>query len=101
MHTYENDPHESYPHENLKCNNNTTQGLFRKYKVLKANGDNVDPAAEYFVLRIDKDPHARIALQAYADSVKEFNPNFASDLRCWLKYGLKGFAKSDLKNMGF
>ena len=42
------------------------RGLDKKrYTVTKTEGDT-DPDAQYFVLRIDKDPAARIALRAYA-----------------------------------
>ena len=37
--------------------------------------------AKYFVLRFDKDPHARVAMAAYADSVESVNPKFADDIR--------------------
>lgn len=40
----------------------------------------VDPKAQYFVLRFDKDPHARIALTAYMDSVRADNAEFADDI---------------------
>lgn len=49
------------------------------------------PEAQYFVLRIDcpdgkpADPHARKALECYADSVEQDNPQFAADIRKWLK----------------
>jgi len=43
--------------------------------------EEVDPNAEYFILRIDTDPHARVALKAYADSVEQDNPQFAKDIR--------------------
>ena len=61
-----------------------------KYNISKTNGKPVDPNADYFVLRLDKDPHARKALRAYAVSVKDDNPQFAIDL--WNKletYGIK------------
>ena len=41
----------------------------------------IKPRAEYFVLRFDKDPHARAAMAAYADSVESVNPKFAEDIR--------------------
>lgn len=44
----------------------------------------VDPEAQYFVLRVDKDLHARKALLAYADSVKDDNQAFAFELVAWL-----------------
>jgi hypothetical protein len=36
--------------------------------------------AAYFVLRLDKDPHALKALETYQESVKEDNPELAEDL---------------------
>ena len=52
-----------------------------KYIIEKVDGSPVDPDAEYFVLRLDKDPHARVAALAYADSVEKDNPVFATDIR--------------------
>ena len=45
------------------------KGLYKKYIITKANGEPIDPEAQYFVLRIDTDPHAREALKAYRDSL--------------------------------
>ena len=42
--------------------------------------EDVDPSATYFVLRLDEDPHARIAAQAYADSVRAENAELAKDI---------------------
>jgi hypothetical protein len=53
-------------------------GLFGKFVVRKSCGG--DPIAPCFVLRYDRDPHARVALLAYADSVKGENPQLAADL---------------------
>ena len=58
--------------------------LFGKYIVKKAFGKS-DPKAEYFVLRIDKDPHARVALLAYAQSIINKEPDFAVQLMDWVK----------------
>jgi hypothetical protein len=55
-------------------------GYHQKYIISKTNGNPVDPEAEYFLLRFDKDPHALKALYAYANSVKEDNPQLACDL---------------------
>lgn len=55
------------------------KGMYDKYSVLKKN-DYTDPQADYFVLRLDNDIHARKAALAYAESVKEENPNLAMDL---------------------
>jgi hypothetical protein len=61
------------------------KGFYRKYKIEKADGSPVDSCAEYFVLRIDTDIHARKALATYAKSVEKENPVFARDLINWLK----------------
>jgi hypothetical protein len=49
---------------------------------------DVDPDAEYFVLRLDlggRDIHhikaGRIAIHAYAEAIKDYIPQLASDLR--------------------
>lgn len=55
-------------------------GLFGKYKVEKSDGSPVDPAARYFVLRYDTDPHARLAVWSYAMAVRVDNPQLALDL---------------------
>ena len=58
-------------------------GLRKKYVVAKIE-DHVDPAAQYFVLRIDTDEHARKALWLYAKSVRKDNEALANDLINWL-----------------
>lgn len=46
---------------------------------------NINPAAKYFVLRIDKDPIAREALKAYIlGLVKKGDINLATQLNDWL-----------------
>ena len=55
-------------------------GYKKRYIISKTNGKPVDPMADYFVLRLDADPHARKALYAYSDSVKYDNPKFASEI---------------------
>jgi hypothetical protein len=55
-------------------------GIYDKYHVEKKDG-TTDPNADYFVLRIDSDSHARKAAIAYAESIKEENPNLAFDIR--------------------
>lgn len=64
------------------------QGLYSKYNVSKVDGSKVDPEAIYFVLRLDTDPHARKAAEAYADSLMDAyreegtgNPHLAMDIR--------------------
>jgi hypothetical protein len=53
---------------------------FNKYIITKSNGNPIDPEALYFVLRYDRDPHARVALAAYAQSVRTDNPQLADEL---------------------
>jgi hypothetical protein len=70
-------------------------GLRKKYyiqKIKQGKGESffnernpdwlepVEPNADYFVLRLDKDPHAQNALLAYAESVRIDNPQLANDL---------------------
>ena len=55
-------------------------GIYDKYHVEKTDG-TTDPEADYFVLRLDSDPHARKAAIAYADSIKDENPSLAYDIR--------------------
>lgn len=59
-------------------------GWKRKYYIQKRTPSglrSVPQRAQYFVLRFDKDPHARIAMAAYADSVEAVNSQFAEDIR--------------------
>ena len=60
-------------------------GLKNKYVIAKTDGSPVAPEAEYFVLRIDADPHARRALAHYADSVAADNLQLAREIREWLE----------------
>ena len=55
-------------------------GYDKKYIVTKRNGHLIDPEATYFVLRLDKDPHALEAMETYIDSVFEDNPQLAKEL---------------------
>lgn len=61
-----------------------TQGLFSKYIVQKADGSPVDPDAQYFVLWVDKDPAARLAVLTYAKAIQLNEPEFAEQLRQWV-----------------
>ncbi len=56
------------------------KGFYNKYTINKNDG-TTDPDADYFVLRLDNDPHARVAAYHYALSVKDTNPNLAFDLQ--------------------
>lgn len=54
--------------------------LYNKYRIEKADGSPVDPNADYFVLRLDKDPHALVAARAYAKSIELEDEDLAKDL---------------------
>lgn len=56
-----------------------------KYIIKKSNGNPMDPSGKYFVLKYFSlystyDPHAIIALKAYAEAVKRDNPLFADQI---------------------
>lgn len=57
------------------------RGLYGKFIIEKTSGEPLDPGARYMVLNYAQDPHARIAVAAYADSVETDNPTFAAELR--------------------
>lgn len=67
------------------------RGWYGKYIIEKVDGTPIDPQAEYFVLRIDKDPAARIAAMAYAEAIRETAPQLSIDIiqKCNL-YGSRG-----------
>lgn len=56
------------------------KGHYLKYNITKADGTPCDESADYFVLRLDTDPHARAAARAYSESCKHENMELASDL---------------------
>ncbi len=64
-------------------------GWREKYFISKQNHDDdgnmtgitfTDPEALYFVMRYDEDPHARVAMESYSDSVRQDNEKFADDI---------------------
>lgn len=44
---------------------------YQKYAIKKTSGLPVDPEADYFVLRIDKDPVAMLAAEVYAQNTPD------------------------------
>ena len=58
-----------------------SRGLYDKYTVIKNDRSEIDQDADYFVIRIDSDKHARVAALAYADSIKEENPHLSFDIK--------------------
>jgi hypothetical protein len=59
-------------------------GLFSKYIIQKADGSPVDPGAQYFVLRLDTDKAARIAIRAYIQELSDEDV-LKQDLIDWIK----------------
>jgi len=58
--------------------------IFGKYTVGKSDGTPVDPQAQYFVLRLDTDPHARVAARAYASSIQSEDPLLSAEMMAWI-----------------
>lgn len=54
------------------------RGLYAKYHVTRTDGKEKGP---YFVLAYTSDPHAAVALAAYAKSCEQDFPKLAADLR--------------------
>lgn len=60
------------------------RGLYNKFTVIKeSTGEVID---DCFVLRPDRDEHARAALLAYAKSCEFDNPVLHAELLAWLDY---------------
>ena len=60
------------------------KGLYHKYDVTNAEtGEELE--GEIFVLRLDRDPHAREAARAYARSCREENRPLADALERWVR----------------
>lgn len=61
-------------------------GLYNKYDITKQNGTEMDPRAEYFVLRHDPfGDHCHIeasreALRRYAEMIQPYYPQLAKDI---------------------
>jgi hypothetical protein len=58
------------------------RGLYGKYTIIK-NETGKEVEGDYFVLKLT-DPHAPVALRAYADSCRAENSQLANDLLAWL-----------------
>ena len=57
------------------------RGLYRKFAVHRIDGEDLPgrskDKAKYFVLDVVNDPHARVALQAYIDSLAIDFPEYS------------------------
>lgn len=62
------------------------KGLYNKYVIRKSDGSIVNPNADYFVLRLDKDGEknhvnaCRKAILLYANEIKSYLPELSKDL---------------------
>lgn len=70
--------------------------LYNKFNVTKVGGEPIDPKAEYFVLRVDKDYAAQQAVLKYADFIYLTDPEFAQELRDWVAE----FRQSEMVDIG-
>jgi hypothetical protein len=59
------------------------KGLYGKYTIWN-NDTGREVHGGYFVLKLT-DPHARKAVETYAESCKEDNPELSADLMAWLR----------------
>lgn len=59
----------------------TGRGLYRKYDVRRLNDpEGKHTQCNYFVLDLDHDPYAKVALRAYAVSCRQKFPQLSDDL---------------------
>jgi hypothetical protein len=65
-----------------------------RYLLRYSDGREVPANAKNFVLSYDEDPHARVALAAYAESVAAENPRLAADIRAELDHSQPAFQKA-------
>jgi len=64
----------------------TQHGFEDRFRVSRVDGQPINHKARYLVLDYSgRDPHAVVAIAAYADSIEIENPVMASDLRAALK----------------
>jgi hypothetical protein len=64
---------------------NPESTLHNKYRIEKTDGTPVDPNAQYFVLRPDKDPLARKAIRTYARGLTApEDQTFKQQLLAWV-----------------
>lgn len=65
-----------------------TTGIHAKYTVTRNDGKDgpgqKHHGCSYFVLDVDHDPHAHVALLAYAESCESESPELAKGLRKWV-----------------
>ena len=72
------------------------KGLYKKFIVIRTDGQSVTGQkhdnCEYFVLDITHDPHAILALSAYAVDCRDDHPQLAEDIMkvvCRISLGVR------------
>ncbi len=80
--------------------NDRNRGLYRRFDLYRV-GDDGEPqylvTDPYFILRYTTDPHARVALEAYADSCADDYPELAADL--YRQLGIDATEKTQLETI--
>jgi hypothetical protein len=56
------------------------KGFYNKYTVIK-NSTGEEVKEETFTFNLETDPHAEVAMLAYADAIEDVNPTLALDIR--------------------
>lgn len=56
-------------------------GFEERFCVTRTDGKPIRAEARYIVLDYASDPHAKVAILAYAESIAAENPRLASDVR--------------------
>jgi hypothetical protein len=56
-------------------------GFEDRFRVTRTDGKSIRDTARYLVLNYAEDPHAKKAIEAYADSIESENPSMAADMR--------------------
>ena len=76
------------------------RGIYRKYNVTRTDGRDASGekhhGCAYFVIDLDHDENAKVALKAYADSCRETRPLLAKhlDYLCSLEFGETEYSAS-------
>ena len=69
--------------------NDTTRGLYEKFHVTRTDGTDAPGGkhhgCSYFVLDLDHDPHALLAMRVYAAACEATHPLLARDLRAMIR----------------
>lgn len=64
---------------------NKNKYLIEKWDKTLGRYMSIEEDAQYFILRVDKDPHALRALEFYRHSVRKDNLQLSNDLTKWIK----------------